>query len=81
MRREETAQGDIFKKVLNVAQFLLLAVASWATAEIRTASQSVNELNVTIAKLLTEMGNQKDALNKLEERVHDIEIHNYGRKK
>lgn len=66
--------SDVFKKIISLAQFLFLVIASWATTEIRTATNAINALNITMAQLLTEVSNQKASLQRIEDRVHEIEI-------
>jgi hypothetical protein len=64
---------DVLKYLISCVQVLLLAMASWATSEIRDATKSINALNVTMASLLSEVSNQKKDIQRLDFRVTELE--------
>ena len=65
---------DILKPVFAILQIIMTTIAGYAATEIRQMSNSINNLNVQIAVLLTERTNQKEEINDLKDRVKKLEL-------
>lgn len=65
--------SEIIKGLVAILQIAMTTIAGYAASEIKEMNRSIGSLNIQIATLLTEVSNQKQEINRLDQRLLNVE--------
>lgn len=69
----KTTKDDLMRILLGIFQTVMTAIAIYVANEMKSMSQSINELNVKIATVLEQTISQKERVDRLELRILKLE--------
>jgi hypothetical protein len=61
---------DLLNLLLGMLGFLLTGIASWFVVEVRSARQSIEELNVNVAKVIERLELHEERIDRLENSIN-----------